>query len=191
MLGDDLRSWFELFDGIVIYRPQPSGGHAANGWINWSDIENSFKSQGLRFAGEPYDPNNQAQRNKLLDAIVTYAGIFVTCKLLERRRQLSPPSLDYRLTPLGRRVGNWGYGAKPGFKKRSLFFALALGFRAYKFRKVITFGALGWAVLNAGRFYATAASWIEGLPFAAWSAAVVAALVGIWMVIKSKIGGNG
>src|SRR6476646_4105785 len=108
MLGDDLRNWFELFDGLVVYRPRPSGGHVSDGWINWSDIENRFNTQQLRFAGVPYDPNDEAQRNKLLDAIVAYGSGFVSCKLLERRRQISPPSLDYRLTALGRRIGNWG-----------------------------------------------------------------------------------
>src|SRR5713226_6703952 len=119
MLGDDLCVWFEMFDGIVIYRPQPQGGHARDGWINWTDIENPFKNQKLTFMGQPYNPANEAQRNQLLDAIVSYAGIFVLFKLLERRRQISPPSLDYRLTALGRRVGNWGYGPKPGLKKKA------------------------------------------------------------------------
>ena len=190
MLGDDLRAWFELFDGILIYRPQPDGGHPADGWINWSEIENRFKSQKLLFSGRPYDPTNQEQRGKLLDAIVNYAGVFVTCKLLERRRQLSPPSLDYRLTSFGRRVGNWGYGANAGFRKRSFFFVLALGLRAYRIRTVITVGAVGWGILNGVKFYATAVSWAEGLPCATWSAALVAAAVAIWVVIKSKFGGH-
>ena len=190
MLGDNLRAWFELFEGIVIYRPQPEGGHVADGWINWSDIESRFKSEKLQFAGQPYDPTNQEQRSKLLDAIVNYAGTLVTCRLLERRRQMSPPSLDYRLTRFGRRVGNWGYSSKPGFKKRSLFFALTVGFRAYRFRKIITIGAIGWGILNAVKFYATAVSWAEGLPFAVWSAAAVAAAIAIWVLIRSKFGGN-
>jgi len=190
MFGDDLRVWFELFDGIVVYRPRPEG-HVADGWINPSDIEGRFKTEKLLFGGQPYDPTNSEQRDKLLDAIVSYAGAFVTCKLLERRRSMSPPSLDYRLTPFGRRVGNWGYGPRSGFRKRSLFFLLALGFRAYKFRKIITLGAVGWGILNAIKFYATVASWVEGLPFAAWSAAGVAAAVALWIGIKSRFGGNG
>lgn len=191
MLGDDLRTWFELFDGIVIYRPAPGGGHVADGWLNWSDIENRFKSERLRFAGRPYDPSDQEQHEKLLDAIINYAGALVTCKLLERRRKISPPSLDYRLTSFGRRVGNWGYGSTPGFKKRSLFFILALGFRVYRFRTVITVGAVGWGILNAFKFYAAAASWAEGMPFAAWSGAVVTLLLAAWIAIKTEGGGHG
>lgn len=191
MLGDDLRAWFELFNGIVIYRPAPEGGHVADGWLNWSDIENRFKSEKLLFAGRPYDPSDQEQHEKLLDAIVNYAGALVTCKLLERRRQISPPSLDYRLTAFGRRVGSWGYGPQPGFKKRSLFFILALGFRASRFRTVITVGTIGWGVLNAFKFYTAAASWAEGLPFAAWSGAVVTVLIAVWIAFKTKVGGHG
>jgi hypothetical protein len=190
MLGDDLRNWFELFDGLVVYRPQPSGGHVSDGWINWSDIENRFTSQKLRFAGAPYDPKNEPQRNRLLDAIVSYGSGFVWCKLLERRRQVSPPSLDYRLTPLGRRVSNWGYGPSPGFKKRTFFLLLALGLKAYKLRKVVAIGALGWAALNAVKFYTVATVWVGSLPFAAWSAAAIAAIVAGWLVIKAKVGGS-
>lgn len=187
MIGEDLRAWFELFDGMVIYRPAPEGGYVVNEWINWSDIENRFKSEKLWFEGSPYDPSSQEQKERLLDAIINYAGALVACKLLERRRQISPPSLDYRLTSFGRRVGNWGYGSKPGFKKRSIFFVLALGFRAYRFRKVITVGAIGWSILNAFKFYAVAASLAEGLPFAAWSGALVGVLVAIWIAFKTKV----
>jgi len=190
MLGDDLRNWFEIFDGLAVYRPQASGGHASDGWINWSDIENRFKTQKLQFAGAPYDPNDQAQHNKLLNAIVAYASGFVWCKLLERRRQISPPSLDYRLTALGRRIGNWGYGPRPGFKKRAFFLLLALGLKAYKLRKVVTIGALGWAALNAVRFYTAATVWAESLPFAVWSAAVIGAILAVWLVIKAKVSGG-
>lgn len=190
MLGDDLRAWFELFNGIVIYRPVPGGGHMADGWLNWSDIENRFKSEQLRLEGKSYDPTSQEQHERLLNALINYAGALVTCRLLERRRQISPPTLGYRLTSFGRRVGNWGYGSKPGFKKRSLFFILALGFRAYRFRRIITIGAIGWGVLNAVKFFAAAASWAGGLPFAAWSGVMVGVLVAIWIAIKTKIGGH-
>lgn len=190
MLGDNLRSWFELFESIVIYRPQASGDHVSNGWLNWADIEGRFKSERLTFCGQHYDPLNEAQRNELLGAIVSYAGILVTCKLLERRRQISPPSLDYRLTKFGRRVSNWGYGTKPGIKKRTLFLALALGLRAYKFRKVVAIGAVGWGILNALKFYAAAASWVESLPFAAWSAVAVAAAVTLLIIIKNMVAGG-
>jgi len=190
MLGKDLLNWFELFDGIVIYRPCPGGGHQDTGWINWSDIENRFKSEKLLFDGQPYEPSNQEQRELLLNAIIRYAGDLVVCSLLERRRQISPPSLDYRLTRLGRRVGNWGYGENPGFKKRLLFFLIALGFKIYKVRKIIAIGGIGLSVMNAVKFYSTAWSWAESLPFAAWSTAIVTALIAIWAIIKNRLGGK-
>ena len=111
------------------------------------------------------------------------------CKLLERRRQTSPPSLDYRLTALGRRVGNWGYGPKPGFKKRTFFFFLALGLKAYKLRKVVAIGSLGWAALNAAKFYTAATVWVESLPFAAWSAAAIVVILAVASIIKAGVGG--
>lgn len=58
MLGDDLRAWFELFNGIAIYRPAPGGGHVADGWLNCSDIENRFKSEQFRFEGKIYYSSN-------------------------------------------------------------------------------------------------------------------------------------
>lgn len=190
MLGNDLRVWFELFDGIVIYRPRSDGGHVSDGWINWSDIENRFKREKLKFTGSIYNASDPVQRDKLLNAITHYASALVVCRLLERRRLINPSSLDYRLTPFGRRVGNWGYGQKPGFKKRSLFFLIALWLKAYKFKKVITIGAAAWGVLNALKFYGAALSWAEGLPFAAWSAAAVMVLIAAWIYIKSKVSAN-
>lgn len=187
MLGDDLRVWFELFHGIAVYRPQPGGGHAFDGWLNWSDIENHFRSKKLTFLGKQYDPQDEAQRNQLLEAFINYAGTFVFLRLLERCRQIDPPSLDYRVTPFGRRVGNWGYGPKPGFKKRAFFFITAALLRAYRFRAIIAVGAAGWALLNAVRFYTSAVTWVSGIPFAAWSAAAVAAIIAVWVVIKSKL----
>lgn len=187
MLGDDLRAWFELFDGIVIYRPAPEGRHVADGWINWKDIERRFVSGGLLFGGRRYNPDDHVQREQVMDHIVRYASVFVTCRLLERRRQISPPSLDYRLTALGRRVGKWGYGARPGLRKRLLFIVLALGLKLRRYRWVITFGAAGWGTLNAIRFYSAATSWLDGLPFMAWSAAGIAVLVVAWVAVKNRV----
>ena len=188
MLGSHLRDWFELFDGFTVHRPKPGGGHESDGWLHWSDIEGRFKSGKLNFVGKQYDPTDNAQRELLLNAIVTHAGLFVTLRLLEKRRQINPISLDYRLTPFGRRVGNWGSGDKPGFNKSALFLLAAVALRAYRYKRVIAIGAAGWAVLNAVKFYGTAVSWASGLPFAAWSAAGVGAVVAIWVIVKGKLG---
>ena len=188
MLGSDLRAWFELFDGMVVYRPKPGGGHESDGWLNWSDIESRFKSNRVLFGGKPYDPTDHVQREKIVGAIVGYANTFVLLRLLEKRRTLNPPSLDYQLTPFGRKVGNWGYGDKPGLKKTAVFLLAALGLRLYKYKGVIALGAAGWAAFNAFKFYSAAMSWVGGLPFAIWSAAFAAVVIAIWAVVKSKIG---
>ena len=88
VLGDDLRAWFELFDGIAVFRPRAGGGHDFDGWLSWSDIEDRFNSGKLKFAGVPYDSQNRAQRNKLIDAHLNYAHALVCLRLLERRRRL-------------------------------------------------------------------------------------------------------
>ena len=173
---------------MVVYRPQSDGGHESDGWLNWSDIEGRFKSSRILFVGKSYNPDNDAQREELLNAIVGYANVVVLLRLLEKRRLMNPPSLDYRLTAFGRRVGNWGYGDKPGFKKTAVFLLAALGLNVYKYKGVIAIGAAGWAALNAFKFYGAAMSWVGGLPFAAWSAAAVAVAVAIWAVVKSKLG---
>ena len=187
MLGSDLRAWYELFDGIVIYRPAPGGGHENDGWLNWSDIERRFVTERLTFAGKPYDPKDNVQREKLLDALVNHANLFVRLRLLEKRRQINPPSLDYRVTKFGRAVGNWGYGPKPGFKKSAFFCLVSLALRGYKLKILVAVGAAGWAGLNAFRFYFTAITWADGLPFAAWSAAAIALVVGAVAAIRAKL----
>ena len=192
MLGDDLRVWYELFDGIVVYRPQSADeGGAETGWINFTDIENQFINGRLIFGGQPYDPSNREQKNKLLDAIVNFANIFVNFRLLEKRRHISPPSLDYRPTPFGRRVGNWGYGPTPGFKKRSIFFIMALGLLLYKYRILVALGAAGWAIVNAIKFYSEAINWVQNGPFGVYSAAVIAFFVGLILFIKEMFGSDG
>lgn len=187
MLSADLTAWFELFAGIVVYRPKPDGGHESDGWLNWSDIERRFTTEKLLFGGKQYDPADEPQRELLLNALIRYADTFVMLRLLEKRRQLNPPSLDYKITAFGRKVDNWGYGAKPGFKKSSFFCLAALGLRTYKYKWIFAAGAACWGVLNAIKFYSTALSWAENLPFAAWSAGFVAAILAVWGLIKAKL----
>jgi hypothetical protein len=103
-----LRNWFELFAGMTVYRPK-DGTHVSDGWLNTKDVERRFSSENLRFGGRRYDASDTEQQNQLLDAIIHNAGLLCTLRLLERRHQLRPPSLDYRVTPLGRRIDAWGY----------------------------------------------------------------------------------
>ena len=186
MLGNGLLAWFQLFHGVVIYRPASSGGHTADGWLNWSDIEQRFIREKLTFGGKPYDAQIDSQRDQLLDAIVDHANALVFCKLLEKRRQTHPPSLDYRVTPFGRCVGNWQSSTGPDFRQKLFFFCAALVFKALRLKKVIAIGALGWTAINAFRFYSQAASWLEHLSFAGVSAAIVAFMVAMWALISNK-----
>jgi hypothetical protein len=177
MWGDGLRLWFELFAGMVVYRGgEPATGESV-GWLNVNDIEGRFKSEKLTFQGRKYDPTDTQQKNALLEAIINKASVLCYVRLLERRRQLHPPSLDYRVTRLGRRIGNWGYGHRPGVRKRAVFFAIEAFFRLKRYWKVIAIGAAGWALLNAFKFYGAVWSWVANDAFAAVSAIVVAASV--------------
>lgn len=70
MWGDNLRLWFDLFSGMVVYHggQQPSLEEAS--WLNINDIEGRFKQENLTFQGNRYDPSNVTQRNALLEAIL-------------------------------------------------------------------------------------------------------------------------
>jgi hypothetical protein len=178
MWGTNLRNWFEIFAGMTVSRVgDPS---TEQGWLNWSDVERSFLLGGKTFNGQKYDPNNKAQRNDLLDGLIKYAGVLCEVKLLERRRQIDPPSLDYRVTRLGRRIDGWGYGPKPGFRKAAVFFAIEAFYRLKRFKGIIAVGAFGWAALNAARFYGYAAEWIDGTAFPVLSAFTIAAVLAAW-----------
>ena len=190
MLGDNLRIWFEMFEGIVVYVSPENGDHTSDGWINWTAIEHRFKNQKINFIGQPYTGGNSAQRNNLLDAIVCYSNIFVRYKLLEKRRQVLPVSLDYRLTSLGILVGKWGYGCNPGFRKQAFFFLFDLTLKFSRIRKVIALGAFGWAVLNAVKFYSVSLTWIHGPVFAIVSATLITAIASVWIFIKYMIESN-
>lgn len=179
MWGDGLRQWFELFAGIVVHRGgEPTTSENA-GWLNVNDIEGRFRNEKLTFQGRKYDPTDIQQKNALLEAIIGKAGALCYVRLLERRRQLHPPSLDYRVTRLGRRIDNWGYGDRAGARKRAVFFAIEAFFRLKRYWKVIAIGAAGWAILNAFKFYGALWSWVANDAFAAVSALVVA--VFLWL----------
>ena len=171
--------WFELFAGMVVYRGgEPTTGENV-GWLNVNDIEGRFKSEKLTYQGKKYDPGDAQQKNALLEAIIKQAGALCYVKLLKRRRQLHPPSLDYRVTPLGRRIDRWGYGDRPGIRKRAVFFLIEAFFRFKRYWKLVAIGAVGWSILNAAKFFGAAWSWISNDAFAAASAAVVAII--IWL----------
>ena len=84
-----------------------------------------------------------------------------------------PPSLDYRVTQIGRKVDSWGYGDQVKLRTRLTFFLIEVFFRAKKYRKVVILGAAGWAILNAYRFYVAAFDWLGGSAFALASAALI------------------
>lgn len=179
MWGENLRYWFELFAGIAVFKVTANGPDNNDGWINISNYENRFCSDRITFNGRPYDPKDTKHRNELLDAIINNAGILCAVKLLERRRQIDPPSLDYRVTKIGRRIDAWGYGENAGFRKKALFFLIETYLRLQKHWKIITIGAAGWAIVNACKFYTTAFDYIRTDFFLSFTAVAVAFV--IWL----------
>ena len=180
MWGGTQIQWFELFAGIAIYRMTEAGPDNRDGWLNVTDIEKRFKLEQLKFNGSAYDSTNESQRNALLDTIITNASILCEVGVLERRRNISPPSLDYRVTKLGRRVDSWGHGTRPGIRKRIFFLAFNLYFRSKRLWKFVIFGAGAWALLNAIKFYTIALDWIRDDVFPAISAIVV--IIVAWLI---------
>jgi hypothetical protein len=177
MWGDNIRTWFELFSGMTVHRV---GGPLSEGWLNVDDIEGRFRREGITFNGSKYDSSNGEQKNALEGAIIGNAGSLCYVRLLERRRQLNPPSLDYRVTRLGRTVDGWGYGDKPGARKRLFFLLIEILLRLLKYKWIVAFGAAGWATLNAIRFYGAAWEWLSHDIFAIVSAIVIGLL--LWLV---------
>jgi hypothetical protein len=187
MWGDSLRAWFELFAGVTVHRVTSPGPDNDDGWINASVFEDRFTREGLLFGGRPYDPSDSKQKNALLDAIIANASALCHVGLLERRRNISPPSLDYRVTKLGRRLDSFGYGGSPGLRKRLVFLCIAAYFRLRKYWKLVAIGAGGWALLNALKFYSVAFEWANGNVFALVSAIVTAVVLAVLAFVRSHL----
>lgn len=187
MWGDSIRAWFELFAGVAVYRVTPTGPEHDDGWINASAFEDRFARESLPFGGRPYDPSDNRQKNALLDALIGNASALCHVGLLERRRNISPPSLDYRVTKLGRRVDSFGSGRSPGVRKRLVFLSIAAYFQVRPYWKLMAIGAGGWTLLNALKFYSAAFEWASGNIFAWISAVVMAAIVAVLAFVKSHL----
>jgi hypothetical protein len=183
MWGDSLRQWFDLFHTIMVYRGgEPTHGPDI-GWLTVEDIEGRFRREAFTYEGKPYDPTDERQKEKLYDAILSHASALCSVKLLERRRQMASPMLSYRVTPSGRKVGNWQTRKGASVRKRAVFFAIAVYFRVQRYWKVIALGAAGLTLINAVKFYGIAWEWIRNDVFAAMSALFVAAAVAaaVWL----------
>jgi len=185
MWGDNLRIWFELFSGIVVYRITNDGPDNNEGWININEFEKRFIRESLIFADKPYDPSNKKQRNALIDAIIHNASLLCEVKLLERPRNITPPSLDYRVTKLGRKIDAFGYGISPGFRKKTVFFIIYLYFWVKKYWKFVTIGTLGWTFINSFKFYTAMFGWLRNDLFAIISAIGIGFLVWFSYFLKS------
>ena len=126
-----------------------------------------------------------AQREQFLNTLLSHASALCSVKLLERHQQISPPSLDYRVTQLGRRIGNWETPSGPTLLKRAVFFVLEAGLRAQRYWKVVAIGAAGWAVVNAFKFYTAAFAWASHSNFAISSAVIIAVLAVVIKLVLS------
>jgi len=173
MWGKGLRMWFELFAGIAVFQMTDKGADNKDGWINIKEYEDRFKREELNFGGKQYNPSDKKQRNDLLNAIINNASLLCTVKLLERRRNIIPPSLDYRVTKLGRRVDTWGYGDRPKIRKKLLFFFIEVVFRLKRYRKWITIAASCWTILNALKFFGAMFEGLRNDVFAVVSAIAI------------------
>ncbi len=185
MLGDGLRSWHEFFSGIVVYRVTEHGPNSDGGWVKVTEYERRFERDNLLFNGHRYDPSDIKQRNALQTAIINWASALCVLRLLERRRTMVPPSLAYRVTPLGRRLDRLGYGDSASWLKKLIFAVLELIVRASKHKWIVAAGATGWAILNALKFYLAVAAWISNEIFALVSGLIIAFLIMLGLILRS------
>ncbi len=158
MLRRHLFDWYRLFTGVAVYHPLPSGGHDDGTWLTLDDLVQNMARRADKFGGEPIDPKNQEQRDRIEEAIVSWAGTLRHVGLVEGRRSMAPLELYYRLTPFGRRVERWrGKNYAPTWKARTMFAVLAVYLRGRnlwpRVSWVVKLGAFGWAAVNALRFY--------------------------------------
>lgn len=165
MRGDNLRHWFEIFAGATVHRGGVPTTPAELGWLNVKDVESCFRiDEHLNFDGRKYNPSDRRQKEALFDAIINNARALCFVRLLERRRRMSPPSLDYRVTAFGRWIDGWGYGSEPGFRKRAFFFTLDPFFWTVRHWKLVGIVSAVASFFGTMEFYSKAWKSMSQLP---------------------------
>lgn len=158
MFGDEQRVYFELFTDIVVYEIDENGNSTRRDWLDLREycrlLENRLKNPSVTLNGEVYAFDDDARNSVSIDATINNIGTLTYLKIFQRRRQTSPPLVEFRLTRFGSALSRlrekkslWGK-----FLYRTLFFLIGAYIKAHKFWKIIAFFAACMAVVNSAKF---------------------------------------
>ncbi len=173
MLGDTYISWLSLFSGIVIYKiKEDETPNDNDGFINIDDFAKCFERGNLRLGGVPYE-KGRGREEELMEAIIHNAGVLCELGLMERRRGIIPPRLEYRMTSKGRKYDNLSHSKIGLLRCKLFFFSHCMWQRIKKYKTIITGAAFAMAIVNAVRFYNLAFIWVSE------SALALASLIGL------------
>jgi len=173
MLGDSYIPWLSLFSRMVIYTIKNDGSSNDNdGFINIDDFAKCFEREKLSLSGIPY-AKGQEREEELMKAIIHNAGVLCELGLMERKRGISPPRLEYRVTSKGRNYDGLSHQKIGLIRCKLFFFRHCMWQRIKKYKAIITVAAFGMTIVNAVRFYNLAFTWISE------SALALASLIGI------------
>lgn len=161
MLGDSYIPWLSLFAGMVIYKIEEDGTQNDNdGFININEFARRFERENLRLGGVPYE-RESGRKEELIEAIIHNAGVLCKLGLMERKRGMIPPRLEYRVTPKGRKYDSLSHKKIGLLLCKMFFFSRCLWQRMKKYKVLITGAAFAMAIINATRFYNLAFTWVS------------------------------
>ncbi|MEP1741290.1 MAG: hypothetical protein ABJI92_18525 [Kangiellaceae bacterium] len=161
MLGDSYIPWLSLFSGMVIHKIQDDGTSNNNdGFINIDDFAKRFEQGKLSLCGIPYE-KGQGREEELMEAIIHNAGVLCELGLMERKRGIIPPRLEYRVTLKGLKYDGLTHSKFGLLRCKLFFFGHCMWQRIKKYKAIITVAAFGMAIVNAVRFYNLAFTWVS------------------------------
>ncbi|ATI03064.1 MULTISPECIES: hypothetical protein [Cycloclasticus] len=177
MLGDSYIPWLSLFAGVVIYKIQDDGASNDNGgFINIDDFAKRIELERLSLSGIAYE-KGQGREEELMEAIIHNAGVLCELGLMERKRGMVPPRLEFRVTPKGRKYDSLAHGKIGLIRCKLFFFSHCMWQRIKKYKAIITVAAFCMAVVNAVRFYNLAFTWISE------STLALASIIGLFITV--------
>ncbi len=177
MLGDFYIPWLSLFSEMVIYKIQDDGTSNDNsGFINIDDFAKRFEREKLSLSGIPY-AKDQGREEELMEAIIHNAGVLCELGLMERKRGMIPPRLEYRVTSKGRKYDRLAHGKIGLIRCKLFFFGHCMWQRIKKYKAIISVAAFCMAVVNAVRFYNLAFTWVSE------SALAIASVIGLLITL--------
>ena len=161
MLCDYYIPWLSLFAGIVVYKVGEDGKADDNGgFINIDEFIKRFEQSNLRLGGIQYQKGS-GREEELNEAIINNAGDLCELGLMERKRGMMPPRLEYRVTTKGRKYDNLSRSRFGLFRCKMFFFGRCIWQRIKKYKFLITGAAFAMATINAVRFYNLAFTWVS------------------------------